>query len=72
MIFLHVITDDADLIVCGSLWPGAYDGAPPPDWFANGGPPIKDKRTFKPQESRPGNRNRTPRNRPTEDTEDDQ
>jgi len=45
VIFTHLITDDSELFVCGSFWPGAKDGAPMPDWFLAGGPPVKDKRT---------------------------
>jgi hypothetical protein len=45
VIFSHAIWDDGELFVCGSFWPGAYDGAPPPDWLENGGAPTRDDRT---------------------------
>jgi len=70
MIFSHVITDDSELFVCGSFWPGFYDGAPAPDWWHNpdpvtGGAPTIDKRT------RPATRReRARRNRAQEGTDD--
>jgi len=33
MIFLWKEWPTGSLIVCGSFWPGAYDGAPPPPGY---------------------------------------
>ena len=33
MIFRRVLTPELTLYVCGSFWPGAKDGQPPPEHF---------------------------------------
>jgi hypothetical protein len=45
MIFADIITDRSHITVCGNLWPGAGQGAPPPDWVRFGGHPTHDHRT---------------------------
>jgi hypothetical protein len=50
VIHSYRIWDGGQLIVCGAFWPGAQDGAEPPDWWFNpdpitGGAPIVDTRT---------------------------
>lgn len=49
MIFNEIVTDRSFLVVCGNLWPGAKDGAPPPDWVKHGGPLIHDHRSGAPE-----------------------